>query len=88
MDPSQPPTQFPVVLNTPTTAPQPVEPGFYFPIKHLYTMSPIYLESMRKKAHLVIRMLEHRIGYELLLQVLHLIYLAHAHYFWNAEISE
>lgn len=32
-------------------------------------MSPRYVEMMRKKAHLVIRMLEHRIGQELLLQV-------------------
>ena len=43
--------------------------NFYFPIKHLQTMSPKYIEIMRKKAHLVIRMLEHRIGQELLLQV-------------------
>lgn len=32
-------------------------------------MSPKYIEVLRKKAHLVIRMLEHRIGQELLLQV-------------------
>lgn len=32
-------------------------------------MSPKYIEMMRKKAHIVIRMLEHRIGMELLLQV-------------------
>ncbi|KAL1132516.1 hypothetical protein AAG570_010471, partial [Ranatra chinensis] len=49
---------------------KPQDPGFYFPIRNLYTMSPQYLTVMRKKAHLVIRMLEHRIGYELLLQVL------------------
>ncbi|XP_001664244.2 transcription initiation factor TFIID subunit 2 [Aedes aegypti] len=42
---------------------------FYFPIKNLHTISPKYIEIMRKKAHLVIRMLEHRIGQELLLQV-------------------
>ncbi|XP_049545880.1 transcription initiation factor TFIID subunit 2 isoform X1 [Anopheles darlingi] len=42
---------------------------FYFPIKNLHTMSPKYIVLMRKKAHLVIRMLEHRIGLELLLQV-------------------
>ncbi|XP_058065181.1 transcription initiation factor TFIID subunit 2 [Anopheles bellator] len=42
---------------------------FYFPIKNLHTMSPKYILMMRKKAHLVIRMLEHRIGLELLLQV-------------------
>lgn len=32
-------------------------------------MSPKYIEVLRKKAHLVIRMLEHRIEQELLLQV-------------------
>uniref|UniRef100_A0A8D8N598 Transcription initiation factor TFIID subunit 2 n=5 Tax=Culex pipiens TaxID=7175 RepID=A0A8D8N598_CULPI len=42
---------------------------FYFPIKNIHTISPKYVEIMRKKAHLVIRMLEHRIGQELLLQV-------------------
>lgn len=41
----------------------------YFPIKSLHCLSPRYTEVMRKKAHLIIRMLEHRIGQELLLQV-------------------
>lgn len=41
----------------------------YFPVKSLQCLSPRYMEVMRKKAHLVIRMLEHRIGQELLLQV-------------------
>lgn len=41
----------------------------YFPIKSLHTVSPKYVEAMRRKAHLVIRMLEHRIGQELLIQV-------------------
>lgn len=70
MDPSQAPAPIP----TASPAPQPVpnksqDPGFYFPIRNLHTMSPRYLDVMRKKAHLVIRMLEHRIGHELLLQV-------------------
>lgn len=43
--------------------------SFYFPVRSLHTLSPKYCEVMRKKAHLVIRMLEHRIGQELLLQV-------------------
>lgn len=41
----------------------------YFPVKNLHCLSPRYMEVMRKKAHLIIRMLEHRIGQELLLQV-------------------
>lgn len=41
----------------------------YFPVKSLHCLSPRYMEIMRKKAHLIIRMLEHRIGQELLLQV-------------------
>ncbi|KAG8236645.1 hypothetical protein J437_LFUL016337 [Ladona fulva] len=43
---------------------------FHFPIVSLQTASPRYLDVLRKKAHLVMRMLEHRIGQELLLQVI------------------
>ncbi|XP_026742462.1 transcription initiation factor TFIID subunit 2-like [Trichoplusia ni] len=48
-----------------------VEPKdvFYFPVRNVHTMSPRYIEVMRKKSHLVLRMLEQRIGQELLLQV-------------------
>ncbi|KAH6921855.1 hypothetical protein HPB50_005416 [Hyalomma asiaticum] len=42
---------------------------FHFPVTNLHTMSPKYAEMLRAKAHLVIRMLEDRIGRELLLQV-------------------
>ncbi|XP_022710567.1 transcription initiation factor TFIID subunit 2-like isoform X2 [Varroa jacobsoni] len=47
------------------------QPGvnFHFPVNHLHTLSPTFLEIVRKKAHLVIRMLENRLGKELLLQV-------------------
>ena len=69
LDPSQPPAPVPVVANCPAPAPRAPDPGFYFPIKNLHTMSPKYIQVLRKKAHLVIRMLEHRIGQELLLQV-------------------
>ena len=69
LDPSQPPAPLPIAANTPTPAPRAPDPGFYFPIRNLHTMSPKYIEVLRKKAHLVIRMLEHRIGLELLLQV-------------------
>ncbi|XP_012273094.1 transcription initiation factor TFIID subunit 2 isoform X3 [Orussus abietinus] len=69
LDPSQPPAPLPISANTPAPAPRVPDPGFYFPIRNLHTMSPKYIEVLRKKAHLVIRMLEHRIGQELLLQV-------------------
>lgn len=69
LDPSQPPAPVPIAGNTPAPAPRTPDPGFYFPIRNLHTMSPQYIKVLRKKAHLVIRMLEHRIGQELLLQV-------------------
>lgn len=69
LDPSQPPAPLPATVAAPTPPPRPHDPGFYFPIRNLHTMSPRYLEVQRKKAHLVMRMLEHRIGQELLLQV-------------------
>lgn len=74
LDPSQPPAPLPIAANTPAPTPRAPDPGFYFPIRNLHTMSPKYIEVLRKKAHLVIRMLEHRIGQELLLQVLHHFY--------------
>lgn len=69
LDPSQPPAPLPIAGNAPIPQPRTPDPGFYFPIRNLHTMSPRYLEVLRKKAHLVIRMLEHRVGQELLLQV-------------------
>lgn len=42
---------------------------FYFSINHFYTYSPHYEEAHRMKACLIIRMLEDRIGKELLMQV-------------------
>ena len=69
LDPSQPPAPIPMAGNTPAPVPRTPDPGFYFPIRNLHTMSPKYIEVLRKKAHLVMRMLEHRIGQELLLQV-------------------
>lgn len=61
----------PLPISTTGAAPTSKAPStsFYFPIKNLHTMSPKYLEVLIKKAHLVMRMLEHRIGQELLLQV-------------------
>jgi transcription initiation factor TFIID subunit 2 len=71
MDPSQAPAPLPNASGSSTTSvPKNQDSGFYFPTRNLYTMSPQFLTIMRKKAHLVIRMLEHRIGYELLLQVI------------------
>lgn len=69
LDCSQPPAPLPVSSSQPTTNAKHTETTHYFPIKNLQTMSPKYIEAMRKKAHIVIRMLEHRIGQELLLQV-------------------
>ena len=43
--------------------------NFHFPLQSTDTISPRYLEMMRKKAHLFMRMLENRIGFEMLLQV-------------------
>jgi transcription initiation factor TFIID subunit 2 len=69
LDSSQAPAPVPSSTASPAGPPRPPDPGFYFPIRNLHTMSPKYLEVLRKKAHLVMRMLEHRIGQELLLQV-------------------
>lgn len=45
------------------------ESNLPFSVKNAHTVSPRYAEMMEKKALLVIRMLELRIGTELLLQV-------------------
>jgi len=75
LDPSQAPAPLPIAANTPAPIPRVPDPGFYFPIKNLHTMSPKYIEVLRKKAHLIMRMLEHRIGQELLLQVRYIFFL-------------
>ncbi|XP_060655277.1 transcription initiation factor TFIID subunit 2 [Drosophila nasuta] len=70
LDCSQPPAPLPVSSTNPAAAASKQEEiVHYFPIKSLHTLSPKYVEAMRRKAHLVIRMLEHRIGQELLIQV-------------------
>ncbi|GLH06390.1 Transcription initiation factor TFIID subunit 2 [Gryllus bimaculatus] len=69
LDPSQAPAPLPATVAAPAPPPRAHDPGFYFPIRNLHTMSPRYLQVLQKKAHLVMRMLEHRIGQELLLQV-------------------
>ncbi|CAH2011714.1 unnamed protein product [Acanthoscelides obtectus] len=68
LDPSQPPAPLPVGGNIPQTTTK-SEEKFYFSIRNIHTMSPRYIETLQKKAFLVMRMLEHRIGQELLLQV-------------------
>uniref|UniRef100_A0A336MKX7 Transcription initiation factor TFIID subunit 2 n=1 Tax=Culicoides sonorensis TaxID=179676 RepID=A0A336MKX7_CULSO len=72
LDCSTPPAPLPVANITSSPAPtaKTVENQHYFPVRNVHTISPKYMEIMRKKAHLIIRMLEHRIGQELLLQVL------------------
>nr|NVI78952.1 TBP-associated factor 2 [Cucujiformia] len=70
LDPSQPPAPLPVGSNTPQSNPnKQQEEKFYFSIRNLHTMSPMYITALHKKSMLVMRMLEHRIGQELLLQV-------------------
>lgn len=70
LDCSEPPSPLPVAAQGATSIMNKQNDSIhYFPIKNLHTVSPKYLEIMRKKAHLVIRMLEHRIGQELLLNV-------------------
>nr|NVI78969.1 TBP-associated factor 2 [Cucujiformia] len=69
LDPSQPPAPLPVGSNTSQAQPKQQEEKFYFSIRNLHTISPMYIEALFKKAMLVMRMLEHRIGQELLLQV-------------------
>ncbi|GJQ75752.1 putative zinc ion binding protein [Trypoxylus dichotomus] len=69
LDPSQPPAPVPTSSNVAQPSQKSSEPNFYFSIRNLHTMSPMYVEAMHKKALLVMRMLEHRIGQELLLQV-------------------
>ena len=54
----------PVVLD-PSLSP---DRHMYFPTKHAQTVSPKYTAMHEKKAHLVIRMLELRIGHKLMLQ--------------------
>lgn len=66
LDPSQVPSSQPTPFGSSRSSDN---SNFYFPIRSLHTLSPKYLEVLKKKAHLVIRMLEHRIGQELLLQV-------------------
>nr|XP_018909078.1 PREDICTED: transcription initiation factor TFIID subunit 2 isoform X1 [Bemisia tabaci] len=70
MDPGQAPAPLPTTTPFPQLTSKQNDPGFYFSTQNIHTMSPKYLKILRKKAHLVIRMLEHRIGYELILQVL------------------
>lgn len=70
LDSSQPPQPLSVAnINTAPITGKIQENLHYFPVRNVHTISPKYMEIMRKKAHLVIRMLEHRIGQELLLQV-------------------
>ena len=72
LDCSQRPAPLPVSGNTGQTnvgKQQHETSPHYFSTRSLHTMSPKYVEAMRRKSHLVVRMLEHRIGQELLLQV-------------------
>lgn len=65
MDPSQSSTAHQSSIGN-----RPTHHNFHFPLQNIHTTSPQYLFMMRKKAHLFIRMLENRIGFEMLLQVI------------------
>lgn len=52
---------------------------FYFSVKNPHACSPHYISVYYKKAHLIIRMLEFRIGQELMMQVCTLVSV------WNIE---
>ena len=67
LDPSQSPS--PTVFPGSVPPPKAIENQFHFPLDSVHTVSPEYVEVMRKKAHLIIRMLELRIGYQMLMQV-------------------
>ena len=67
LDPSQPSSQPSSGLHSCDTKSN--YHSFHFSLQSIDTISPKHLEMMRKKAHLILRMLEIRIGFEMLLQV-------------------
>ena len=69
LDSSQRPANIVSMRGEATRNPETELNAFCFPVTNLQTCSPEYLEAMDKKAHLVVRMLENRIGQEQLLQV-------------------
>ena len=70
LDSSQRPQHNVSLRGEATRNPEVEHNAFYFPVDNLQTCSPEYLRIMEKKAHLVIRMLENRLGQAQLLQVL------------------
>ncbi len=70
LDRSTPPTNIVPMRGEVNKEPKIEDNPFAFPPTNLNTCSPEYLDIMGLKAHLVIRMLENRIGAEQLLQVL------------------
>lgn len=70
LDSSQAPANIVSIKGEASRNPEIETNAFCFPVNNTQTCSPEYLDVMVKKAHLVIRMLEHRLGQEQLLQVL------------------
>lgn len=58
-----------VILDPSKTSDNDNSNALYFSYRYPHTVSPLYDEIHRKKSHLIIRMLEDRIGRELMLQV-------------------
>ena len=70
LDRSIPPTNIPPMRGEANKIPKIEDNVFAFNPDNINTSSPEFLDAMTMKAHLVIRMLENRIGAEQLLQVL------------------
>jgi len=70
LDSSQVPAAVVTIKGESSRNPEVEANAFCFPVSNLQTCSPEYLEVMEKKAHLVVRMLEHRLGQQQFLQVL------------------
>ena len=70
LDSSQAPAPAPIRGEVHAREGQKEPNAFPFPPSNLHTSSPEYLSVMCQKAHLVVRMLENKIGAEQLLQVL------------------
>jgi len=70
LDSSQVPANIVTIKGESSRNPEIETNAFCFPVTNLHTTSPEYLYIMEKKSHLVVRMLEHRLGQQQLLQVL------------------
>ena len=69
LDPSSSPHEPQNGPNVPNSTNSNNKDTFYFSVKNPHASSPHYISVYYKKAHLIIRMLEYRIGQELMMQV-------------------